>query len=312
VAVPGLRNLRVGRGRRAGGRLPQRGRRSLDPPRGAPPGESNRSRWDTDPTWCVVQRAPFDPTPLPARRLVRQQQRRHAIEQIDQQLLGLFKTREALMHADPTERDVSVALRDELRALERELQRRGEDFGAAARLRRRDRGLPVPTAVKVLPLRPRRDDPALMAERARLRELEEELDAWHLSQTFGPTSQPCEGPKRLKRLEREGTRVQTRDADEGRRRGGPKESEQSQPPGRGSRVRERAWLQWRSAETRMHQVFAALEEVEASGGTLREQERLVARFERSVNAYGAAERLLRRVDSTAGAGKSLAESRAAP
>jgi hypothetical protein len=76
-----------------------------------------------------VQRAPFSPSALAARRLVRQQQRRYAVEQIDRQLLGLLKTREALLHHDPTGRDLSVALRDVLRALEQEVQRRGEDFG---------------------------------------------------------------------------------------------------------------------------------------------------------------------------------------
>jgi len=92
-------------------------------------GESNRSRWDTDPGWRVVQRADFGPAPLAARRLVRQEQRLHDVEKIDQQLLGLLKTREAILHVDPTGRDLSLAVRDVLRALERELRRRGEDFG---------------------------------------------------------------------------------------------------------------------------------------------------------------------------------------
>jgi hypothetical protein len=141
-------------------------------------GESNRSRWDTDPVWRVVQRAPFDhPTPLAARRLVRRQQRRHAVEQLDQQLLGLLKTREALLHADPSGRDLSLALRDVLRFLERELQRRGEDFGETARVRRRDRGLPVAPGDKVLPLWPRRSEAEVAVERAHLRELNHVLDA---------------------------------------------------------------------------------------------------------------------------------------
>src|SRR5262249_46025280 len=60
-------------------------------------GESNRSRWDTDPVWSVVQRADFSPASLAARRLIRQRQRLHDITKVDQQLLGLLKTREALL-----------------------------------------------------------------------------------------------------------------------------------------------------------------------------------------------------------------------
>jgi hypothetical protein len=58
-------------------------------------GERNRSRWDTDPIWRVVQAAPFSSTPLASRRFIRRHQQRHDVRTVDRGLLGLFKRREA-------------------------------------------------------------------------------------------------------------------------------------------------------------------------------------------------------------------------
>ncbi len=135
-------------------------------------GESNRGRWDTDPVWRVVQQASFTPTPLSARRMIRRRQRQHEVRTLDRQLLGVLKKREALQHPDPSGRDVTLALRDVVVPLERELVARGEQFDQAVRRKRQDCRLPVPIATKVLPFRPRRDGAALAAERALTTQLE--------------------------------------------------------------------------------------------------------------------------------------------
>jgi len=140
-------------------------------------GESNRSRWDTDPVWRVVQQASFAPAPLPIRRLVRRRQQQHEVKKLDQQLLGVLEKREAIVHPDPMGRDVSMALRDICEPLGRELSAKGEQFDQAVRRKRQEAGLPVPLAVKVLPLRPHQDAVALAAEREMVAELEQQLAA---------------------------------------------------------------------------------------------------------------------------------------
>jgi hypothetical protein len=117
-------------------------------------GETNRSRWDTDPIWRVVQAARFAPAPLAVRRLVRRRQRQLDVRTVDRGLLGLLKRRDALLHADPSGRDVTVAMRDAVTALERELVARGEPFDDAVRRKRQAMGLVVPLPSRVLPLRP--------------------------------------------------------------------------------------------------------------------------------------------------------------
>jgi hypothetical protein len=246
-------------------------------------GERNRSRWDTDSTWRVVQRADFNPAALTARRLMRQQQRRHAVEQIDQQLLGLLKTREALLHADPVERDLSVAVRDMLRSLERELQRRGEDFGAAARLRRRGRGLPVGLPGKVLPFRPHRTGTDIESERACLLELDRAIDATGVSVGWSDAAGLSAGSD-------EWIVPHTNE-------GSGRETQRVRNP-----VRTGVWLRWRSAELRMCQVYAMLEEAEVAGRPRRELEQLAASFERSAAAYAAAEEMVLQLEPTADGG----------
>jgi hypothetical protein len=266
-------------------------------------GESNRSRWDTDPTWRVVQRADFGPAPLAARRLIRAQQRLHDIEKVDQQLLGLLKTREALLHANPTDRDLSVALRDLLRALERELVRREEDFGEAARVRRRDRGLPVDSGANVLPFRPRREDTEAEEEHARVRV--RELDA------------TIDGMDGIEGIERAQGGVKVAGATTERdgwaatsaQRGRGNEDGDEGGGGRGAggtasdRVRTGVWLRWRSAETRMRAAFVALEAAEVALRPLRVLERLAASFERAATTYAVAEAILRQLDVTMGLGE---------
>ncbi len=262
-------------------------------------GESNRSRWDTDPAWRVVQRADFGSTPLVARRLIRARQRLHDIKKVDQQLLGLLKTREALLHVNPSDRDLSMALRDVQRALERELARRGEDFGEASRQRRRDRELPVGLGGKVLPFRPRREDTGVEDERARVRvrELDAAIDG-------------MEGMEVVERAQGGVDVACTMTARDGQaatsaeRSGGHEEEDGGREGGAFGRVRMGAWLRWRSAETRMREAFAALEAAEVALRPPREVERLATTFERAATAHAVAEASLRRLDVAIGPGAS--------
>ncbi len=138
-------------------------------------GESNRSRWDTDPVWRVVQQASFTPTPLAARRMIRRRQREQEVKKLDRQLLGVLKKREALLHPDPSGRDVSLALRDVVVPLERELVARGEQFDQAVRAKRQACGLPVPLAGRVLPLRPVPRPEEVDAHHQLVRDLEQRI-----------------------------------------------------------------------------------------------------------------------------------------
>ncbi|HEV8193204.1 MAG TPA: hypothetical protein VGP82_17210, partial [Ktedonobacterales bacterium] len=60
------------------------------------PTETNRSRWPTDPTWAVVQAAPFADAPAEARRLIRREVRSDRVEQRDRGSYGLLISRTAL------------------------------------------------------------------------------------------------------------------------------------------------------------------------------------------------------------------------
>jgi hypothetical protein len=46
--------------------------------------DSRRSRWPTDPVWCVVQSATFADAPVEARRLIRRRQRGQDTKKLDQ------------------------------------------------------------------------------------------------------------------------------------------------------------------------------------------------------------------------------------
>jgi len=176
-----------------------------------------------------------------------------------------------------------------IRARALRLARRGEHFGQAAWLRRRDRGLRVGMVDKVLPFRPRYEHGEAEAERARMRELEAALDAIALApavvdatydateRAVGWTAPDAEGQA----------------AEDGRGAAGD---------GAPGCVRMGAWLRWRSAETRMRRAFAALEAAELVGRSPRELEQLAASFEHASNAHAAAEAILRRLDATDGCG----------
>jgi hypothetical protein len=116
-------------------------------------GETNRSRWDTDPTWRVVQAAAFTSAPAPARRMVRRVQRAHDVQQLDRSVYGCLVSRVAALHPDGSEWDISCAIGEAAAALVKESEKPGKDFGTLVRERRRERGLPLAACEKVLSLR---------------------------------------------------------------------------------------------------------------------------------------------------------------
>jgi len=263
-------------------------------------GESNRSRWDTDPTWRVVQAASFSPAPLTTRRLVRHMQQRHDVRTVDRGLLGLFKRREALTRADPAGRDLSLAMRDAVAALERELAARGEQFDEAVRRKRQDCGLPVPLAGTVLPPRSRRTDEETDALRTLAGELERDLDLLNREAALGigeGASPSGAGPGASQMGDQSGLR------------------EPAAGPHRG-RVVTYTWLRARSAELRMREAYAALEAAELAGAATAELERLERECTRATVAYDAARSLSERmsaVDETVGVtgGGSMSRTRGA-
>ncbi len=226
-------------------------------------GESNRSRWDTDPVWRVVQAANFASAPLAARRLVRWRQRKYDLRTVDRGLLGLLKRREALLHPNPEGRDVSLAAREAVAALERELQARGDQFDEAVRRKRQEIGLPVKMASKLLVLRPMQDSKRVKADRTPEIELERAVD------DLAPEKLVAAGTFDVENCE-----VVT-----------------ASPGGRWGTW---AWLRAKSAEARMREAFAALEAAEAQGQAPREVERLITAFERASEACDAAEVTLAR------------------
>jgi hypothetical protein len=119
-----------------------------------PDGDTNRSRWPTDPVWRLVQVAPFTDAPAKARRLMRREQHVHAIEQLDAGAYGYLVSRTALLHPKGETFDVSMGLRGFFDALTKIAAQPEKDFGALVRKRRRNRGLPVAPAGKVLPFLP--------------------------------------------------------------------------------------------------------------------------------------------------------------
>jgi hypothetical protein len=160
------------------------------------------------------------------------------------------RRREALLHTDASGRDISVALRDLVRPLERELVERGEAFDAAVRRKRQEQGLPVPLQCQVLPFRSREERTQLAAEQELVAELER---------------QAGEG--------RESVRPQS--AGNGRVAEYDRQMDDDGP----GRVQRWGWLRWKSAEVGMQQAYRALDEAEVRGASDRELERLVAAFE---------------------------------
>jgi hypothetical protein len=118
---------------------------------------ANRSRWPTDPVWRVVQGAIFAAAPAEARRLIRRRQRGANVSVLDRGQFGYLVSRVAHLHPNGGEWTLSRALGGALPALEaveaKKQARTGNDFGELVRERRRQRGLPLPLADKVLPVR---------------------------------------------------------------------------------------------------------------------------------------------------------------
>jgi hypothetical protein len=120
-------------------------------------GDTNRSRWSTDPVWRVVQRASFADAPAAVRRLIRRRQRGTDVAVLDRGQFGYLVSRVALQHVDGGHWTLSRALGEALPALEvleAKKTQAGQDFGELVRERRRQRGFFVPIADKVLPFRP--------------------------------------------------------------------------------------------------------------------------------------------------------------
>ncbi len=115
--------------------------------------DSRRSRWPTDPVWRVVQSATFAEAPAEARRLIRRRQRGHDTKKLDHGQYGYLASRTAILHADGGQWTLSRAIGEALPRLEAVEREQGIAFGELVRERRRQRGLALPVADKLLPLR---------------------------------------------------------------------------------------------------------------------------------------------------------------
>jgi hypothetical protein len=148
--------------------------------------ETNHARWETDPTWRVIQAASFTPAPAqaPARWLIRRTEHTRCAEQLDGILYGLLVRRVAELHPEGEQWDVSRALGDVAPALTEVAAQPDKDFGQRVRARRQELGLPVAPARKVLPLRasqpPLEPPEALAALDAEPPEMEQERAAWRV------------------------------------------------------------------------------------------------------------------------------------
>jgi hypothetical protein len=149
-------------------------------------GDTHRSRWPTDPTWRVVQRATFAEAPAEARRLIRRRQQGNDVKVLDRGQYGYLVSRVAVRHPSGGEWTLSRALGEALPALEALEAEKGKDFGELVRERRRQRGLPLPIAEKVLPFRA--DPPAHTAANACAD------DEQRLVSIGGPLSAPAPAP----------------------------------------------------------------------------------------------------------------------
>jgi hypothetical protein len=117
-------------------------------------GDTNRSRWATDPTWQVVQAASFTDADSSARRLMRREQRLFSVEHLDAGAYGYLVSRTAYLHPDGESWDVSWAARELVESLGKIAEVPDKDFGHLVRERRRQRGLPIAPEPSVLPFPP--------------------------------------------------------------------------------------------------------------------------------------------------------------
>jgi hypothetical protein len=114
-------------------------------------GDTNRSRWPTDPAWQVVQAASFTDADQSARRLMRREQRLCSVKHLDAGAYGYLVSRTAHLHPDGGTWDVSWAARELVESLGKIAEAPEKDFGRLVRERRRQRGLPVAPAASILP-----------------------------------------------------------------------------------------------------------------------------------------------------------------
>jgi hypothetical protein len=206
---------------------------------------------------------------------------------VDRGLLGLFKRREALLHADPTGRDLSLAMRDAVAGLERELAARGEPFDEAVRRKRRDCGLPVPLPDRVLPFRPGCTVEETDALRTLAEELERDLD-------LVGSEVPLDNDQEAERGGATRGDEKAIRAESGGLQSGDGSGQLPTATGPRERVVTYASLRARSAELRMREAYAALEVVEFACATPLELERLERAFHQATVAYEAARSLSER------------------
>ena len=75
-------------------------------------GDTNRSRWPTDPIWQVVQAASFADADPSARRLMRREQHLLSVKHLDAGAYGYLVSRTAYLHPEGENWDVSWAARE--------------------------------------------------------------------------------------------------------------------------------------------------------------------------------------------------------
>jgi hypothetical protein len=99
--------------------------------------DTNRSRWDTDPMWRVVQSASFAKVPIAARRMIRRKQRSHDIEKLVAAQYGYFISFTCEQYEEGEQWDVSRAIGKLAEALVRESEKpRGRSMWDTSRVDR--------------------------------------------------------------------------------------------------------------------------------------------------------------------------------
>lgn len=116
-------------------------------------GDTNRSRWPTDPAWAVLQHASFTPAPVVARRLIRRRQTSAHLTVLVSGMGGYLVSEVARAHPNGGQYDISAAIGEVAPLLMREFEKPTKDFGELVRERRRRWGLSLPPAEKILPFR---------------------------------------------------------------------------------------------------------------------------------------------------------------
>lgn len=116
-------------------------------------GDTNRSRWPTDPAWAVLQRASFTLAPVAARRLIRRRQTSANLKVLMSGMGGYLVSEVARAHPNGGQYDISAAIGEVAPMLMQEFEKPNKDFGELVRERRRRWGLWLPPAEKILPFR---------------------------------------------------------------------------------------------------------------------------------------------------------------